>query len=183
MVGSWRTPWTTSVAISSCHRVGVPVEQSGGHGPLQVEVGVVLPGEADAAEHLDAVLRTAVGRFGPECGGDGDRERRALVVAIERAGGIPRRGASRLERTQHVGAPVLHGLELSDGPTELLALAGIGGGRLDAPCRRADALGRDEQRGERLDGTVGAGERVGWIDGDAVRDHATGAARPVDAGQ
>ena len=36
-------------------------ELAGRHGPLQVEVGVVLPGEADPSEYLDALLG-AVGR-------------------------------------------------------------------------------------------------------------------------
>src|SRR5579883_3447414 len=37
--------------------VGTAEELPGGDRPLEVEVGVVLPGEADAAEELYAVLR------------------------------------------------------------------------------------------------------------------------------
>ena len=41
-----------------------------GHGPLQVEVGIVLPGEADAPEQLDALLGAVRGR--PQGHGAGD---------------------------------------------------------------------------------------------------------------
>ena len=45
-------------------RLAAAEQQPRGGRPLQVEVGVVLPREADAAEHLDAVLGRAVGRVG-----------------------------------------------------------------------------------------------------------------------
>ena len=55
--------------------VGGPAEAGGQHerAPV-VDVGVVLPGEADAAVHLDAVLRAVLGGDGCERGGDGGGE-------------------------------------------------------------------------------------------------------------
>ena len=48
---------------------------------------------------------------------------------------------------QHVGHPVLDPLELADRPAELLAGAGVLGGRVDAPPGTADGFGRqDDER-------------------------------------
>ena len=61
---------------------------AGGHGPAQEQVGVVLPGEADAAVHLDAAL----GAVGEGLGGDGAGDGRGegdLVVGA-RPGRRPR---------------------------------------------------------------------------------------------
>ena len=61
---------------------------AGGHGPAQEEVGVVLPGEADAAVHLDAAL----GAVGEGLGGDGAGDGRGQgdLVVVARPGRRPR---------------------------------------------------------------------------------------------
>ncbi len=155
--------------------------------PLQVEVGVVLPGEADAAEHLDAVLGGAVGGLGGE--GAGDRGGEGRLVAPD---GGPRRvpgcRPGLLEGAQHVGAPVLHPLELTDRSAELLAHERVLGRGGDAPRRHADALGGQEHGGQTPDArgagrarheAVGGRPRAGrpgrWPPGGSGR--ATGPAR------
>ena len=99
-----------------------------------VDVGVVLPGEADAAVHLDAVLGAAL---------RGDRRKRrgnrrgelesavfrvAFAGLVDGAGGVPHRRGGPLGVGDHLGTLVLDGLELSDRPAELLADLGV--------CRR-----------------------------------------------
>ena len=133
-----------------------------GHRAPQVEVGVVLPGEADAAEHLDAVL----GDPGEGVEGDGagrhHREVAAVGVRIvEGEGGVPRHRAGLLEGDEHVGAAVLHALELADRPAELLPILGVGGRGVDAPGRGAGGLGRGEGDPQLLDGRRGRGSGAG----------------------
>ena len=147
----------------------------------------MLPREADATEHLDAVLGALEERGRGERAGD----RRA---ASERSAGVvggpsrvPRDGARLLEREQHVGTPVLHALELTDRPAELLAHLRVLRRRLDAPRRAAGTFRRDEREREVGDRrAVGVGEEarsvprrrvdVGdaprRVDADARRDRA-----------
>ena len=54
------------------------------HRPAQVEVGVVLPREADAAEHLDAVLGDVRERIGRDGAGRSRGERHLGGVAVGR---------------------------------------------------------------------------------------------------
>jgi len=144
-------------------------------------VGVVLPREADAAEHLDGVLGALEGGRGHQRGRHGGSQRRLGRVATP--GGVPHRGAGVFEGAQHVGTAVLHGLELADHPTELLALAGVGGGGLDAPPHQPDRLGGQQHRGQladpdrivdRTEPPVGGHRRVG-------HRHAGQAPRGIDA--
>ena len=109
----------------------------------------MLPREADAAERLHAVL--AVGERGIE------RERGAAAAIANcrrcrgrrpRARRVPHRRARELGARQHVGAAVLHALELPDRPAELHAHLRVLGRRVDAPLRDADRLGRREHRGQ-----------------------------------
>ncbi len=67
-------------------------------GPLEVQVGRVLPGEADAAVQLDAFLRrrhrgVAAGRLG-----QGDRDRGVRVVVGQAGGGVPGGGPGQGDR-------------------------------------------------------------------------------------
>ena len=64
------------------------------------------------------------------------------------------RGAGELHARQHLGAPVLHTLELSDRPTELHAHLGVLGRGVDAPLRDADRLGREQRRREQTRSSV-----------------------------
>ena len=98
----------------------------------------MLPREADAAEHLDRAAaelreRLARERLGHRC----------RAVRLGRVGvvGGPARvvagGATELERAQHVGAEMLHGLERSDRMAERDALLRVLDRELErAPRRR-----------------------------------------------
>lgn len=120
-----------------------------GGGPPQVDVGVVLPGEAHPAQHLDGPVGRLDVPVEGERGGQVDRELArpaGRAVMVERGDGVPGGGHRLVGRHQHVGQPVLHALELPDGPTELLAGPGVLGGGLEAPA--GAARGRRGQNGE-----------------------------------
>ena len=127
--------------------------------PAVVDVRVVLPGEADAAVHLDAILRAALG--GSRCqrrrhrGGELDFERRVPIVLagfVDRAGGIPHGRGGPLGVGDHLGALVLDGLELTDRPAELLADLGVLRGRVGGPACDADGLGGQQRGYQRVRG-------------------------------
>ncbi len=121
--------------------------------PPVVQVGVVLPGVADAAENLDALMRAADGRVhrhhrghcGGELGG------RAEAGAGQRGSGVPGRGGGLLGGGEHPGAAVLDRLELADRPAELMAHLGVAGGGGDRPVRDAARLGPEQGRRQRAD--------------------------------
>ena len=128
--------------------VGVEEVEQGG-GPAHVEVGVVLPGDGDAAVHLGVEVGAQVGgRARPAW----RRPRRRSVswsppVAAARAASHTARGG-QLGGHDHVGAVVLDRLVHGDDPAELHALLGVGGGQLGALAGQADGLGRQDHAGE-----------------------------------
>ena len=69
--------------------------------------------------------------LGRQCRGDRGRElesgffRTGFAVFVDRAGGVPYRRGGALGVRDHLGALVLDGLELADGPAELLADLGV----------------------------------------------------------
>ena len=108
----------------------------------------MLPGEADAAVHLDAVLGASLG--GGRCEGGGHR-RGELVTGffvvpvllgrlVQSAGRIPHCGGCPHGGGEHLGAAVLDGLELADRPAELLADLRVLRGGVGGPAREADRL-------------------------------------------
>ncbi len=115
----------------------------------------MLPGETDAAVHLDAILRAVLRGGGCQCRGDRGSEfesdflRTGFAVLVDRAGGVPYRGSGSLGVRDHLGALVLDGLELADGPAELLADLGVCGGGVGTPARDADGLGGQQRRHQR----------------------------------
>src|SRR3954452_5387766 len=122
-----RCVWSTRPSRSDLKQVGEPAamvaggaeHQAVGLGPFEVQVGRVLPGEADAAVHLD-VLRGAVQervsapRFGQRRGQRQLGARAANGDAACIGGG----GPGRLDGQQHVGTLVLDRLEAADGAPE-----------------------------------------------------------------
>ena len=127
---------------------GVAEEELGRLGPLEVQVGRVLPGEADAAVDLDVLgggVEVGLGAVG--LGQAGDRGQ--LVVELGRApGGVVGGGLGRLDLEQHVGALVLDGLEGADGATELHAVLGVLHRHLEHELGAADLLGGEADSGE-----------------------------------
>ena len=135
-----------------CHRVEVdmqvPAHPSGGefHDPAQpaapsaeelrdgvgapqIEVGVVLPGDADPAQHLDAVFGVILRRPDPRRRRDSRRQRQLLVdITPCRRGRIRSRDRDLLGTQQHLSAEVLDSLETADRPAELLSYFGVFGG-------------------------------------------------------
>ena len=84
--------------------LGGAEQQLVGLGPLEVEVGRVLPGHAEAAVQLHGLL----GRVHREVGAEGlrhrDRDVRVGVVGGERRGGVAGRGVG-LTRPRRTGRP------------------------------------------------------------------------------
>ena len=174
--------------------VGGAAERGGQHdGAPVVHVGVVLPGEADAAVDLDAVLGAVLGGDGGEGRGDGGGELEgaglltvvltASAFLVDGAGGIPHRGGGAFGFGDHVGALVLDGLELADRATELFPDLGVGRGGVGGPPRNADALCREQRRDQRSGHRlrqVGQHAVVGHL--DAVGAHVRDGAQRVDGG-
>ncbi len=142
-----------------------PPTQGGGNpvGPTQVQVRVVLPGDADAAEHLDAVL--GVGLRGRHPRGDGNR-RRDGQLPILGVGGRGLRSIGRGDRgllgtQQHLGAQMLDGLETADRLAELLTHLGVFGGGVQGPAGHTGGLGGQDRGDQVLDPTCGHRQRGG----------------------
>ncbi len=115
----------------------------------QIQMGVVLPGDADAAEHLDAVLGVGLAAL------DAGRPQ-ATAAAMENcvvvAGATAARATSAaatddlLRAQQHLGAHVLDRLEAADGLAELLAHLGVVIRRLQRPPRQPAASAARRRR-------------------------------------
>ncbi len=73
------------------------------------------------------------------------------IVPVERRRRVPGHRPDLLQPDQHVGTPVLHGLELPDRPPELPPLPRVGRGGLDAPGRPARSLRRRQHHADGLD--------------------------------
>src|SRR5215813_1041642 len=98
---------------------GVSVERLQGLRPLEVEMEVVLPGEADAAVHLDGVPRDVARRLAhvglADRGGHGG----VLRAGIERPRRVVDGGMRLLGGHEHVGAAVTDRLERANRLSEL----------------------------------------------------------------
>ena len=114
-------------------------------GAAEIQVGVVLPREADAAVHLDVELRGLVGRGQRERGRHGRGQRQLLAPFLGGPGGIPHGRGGELGRHEHVGAVVLDGLEGADRPAELHAHLGVRRGLLGALGGDAGGLGGEDE--------------------------------------
>ena len=135
-----------------------------GEGPSQVEVGVVLPGEADARPAPGCSPwpptrrpRRRWPRRRPWPGGPRRRGARARRAPRAASHATPRACSSR---TSMSAQRCFTRLELPDGPAELPATGGVGGGGVDAPRRAPAALGRSQHDTELLHRrAVDAGQR------------------------
>ncbi len=105
-------------------------------------MGVVLPGEPDAAVDLDALRGAAEEGLRAVRLRDGRRRRELRVVArVGHAGGVVRGRSRRLDRHEHVRKLVLDRLEGADRAAELHAGLGVFGGHLEAALGSAKRLG------------------------------------------
>ncbi len=152
MCSSRRTPSRVSAATRRSHARPAAEELRNAVGPAQIQMRVVLPGDADAAEHLNAVLGVGLGGSIAGRGRDGRGDRQLAVVV---AGGSGRGGrrASAATATcsraqQHLGAHVLDRLEAADRLAELLAHLRVLGGGLQRPAGQPGGLGRQHRRGQ-----------------------------------
>src|ERR1700756_3484551 len=111
---------------------------------------VVLPGAADAAEHLNAIFDVGLRRGDAGARRQGRRNRVLVGVGIRRgAGGIgggPPRPLGLLGAAQHLRTKVLDGLEAADRLAELLAHLGVGDRGVQRPSGHAGGLGRPHRR-------------------------------------
>ena len=129
-------------------RVGALDQRPQADRAAQVEVGVVLVGEADPAEDLDARLGVVDSAVEAGHRGDVDGERPLVVpTVVVREGDfrdVPGGGRDRLGGLQHLCAQVLDRLEGADLLTELLAHLGVVDRRLEAPAGQPGGLGGGE---------------------------------------
>src|SRR5262245_49317212 len=78
--------------------------------PLEEEVQVELPGEADPAVHLDRVAADLARRLGDERLRDRGGDVAVLGLGVERPGRVVGRRVRVLDLVEHLGAHVLDGL-------------------------------------------------------------------------
>ncbi len=140
---------------------------TGGQRPLEVQVGIVFPGEPDPSQDLDAVLghvdRCVQGDGAGSGGGEcalvpgrgarpsrirGPRRSRHRQSRVQRKGCIPRQSGHLLATDHHVGQTVFHRLELPDGTAELTTDLGVLGGRLETPPDDPGELGSGQRQGQ-----------------------------------
>ncbi len=126
---------------------GVEVVEQG-RGAAHVEVGVVLPGDGDAAMDLGVEVGAQIGgRRGQRRGHRGGIGE--LVPAGRRGpGSVPHGTRRQLGGDRHVGAVVLHRLVHGDRAPELDALLGVLGPHLRALPGDADRVGRQDHPGQ-----------------------------------
>ena len=140
-------------------RLGGAEQQRVGLGPLEVQVGGVLPGHAETAVELDRLLGRVHRGLAAEGGRDRDRDRGVGVVGGQRGCGVAGRRVGLLDLGVEVGEPVLEGLEAADDAAELTPLLQVGDRGLQRPAGDPDLLG-GEQAGAGQQGPVDRGGRV-----------------------
>src|SRR5271156_3347951 len=127
-------------------RGGATEERAIGGGPLDEEMAVVLPGEADTTEGLDGLATdealTIVGRGL----GHGDSSGPVRRVLIDGGDGEVAQGACPLDGEEHVAHLVLDRLEGADRDAELLAVLDVGQQQLEKGVAGADRLEREPDR-------------------------------------
>ena len=160
---------------------GAAEELAQRQGPAQVQVGVVFPGEADAAEDLDAVLGVVHRVVQRQRGGGRGGERVLVGCVVGGAGGVPGQGGGTLGPAGHGGAEVLDRLERADRAAELAADPGVAGRRGAAPGGHPGGFG-GEQGGSQVADALG-GQVEGPVREDAVEPDGGQVAGEVDRGE
>src|SRR5262249_36600425 len=148
----------------------VAVERLQGLRPLEIEMEVVFPGEADAAVDLDGVPRDVARRLTHVGLADRGGHRGVLRAGVERPRRVVDRGMRVLGCHEHVGAAVADRLERADRLSELLAHLRVLHAHVETASRGAQHLGRGADGGstkERLE----QGPRAAGLADDGVRLH------------
>ena len=118
-------------------------------GPTEVQVRVVLPGDPDSAEHLNAVLDVGLRGLDPDARGDSRGNGQLAVIAVScGAGSIGGGHRHLLGAAQHLGAQVLDRLEAADRLAELLTHLGVGDGGIQRPSGDSRRFGGQHSRGQ-----------------------------------
>ena len=117
-------------------------------GTPQVQMGVVLPGDADAAEHLDAVLRVGLGGVDRLRGGDRRGDGQLIGITADGRRRVGGRHRDPPGAQQHLGTKVLDRLEAADRFAELFADLGVPGGGLQCPSGDTGRFGGQQGGGE-----------------------------------
>ena len=171
MCSSRRTPCCVSTATRRSQRDAAAEELRNAVRPTQIQMRVVLPGDADTTEHLDAVLGVGLGEFDARGRRDGSGDRQLRIVGvIGCAGRVTCGHRDLLGAQQHLRAHVLDRLEAADRLAELLANLRVFGGGLQCPSRQPGGLGGLHRRGKVLD----ASPRYGKYLGGGVGEHDPG---------
>src|ERR1700761_4871368 len=165
------------VAVRSAQK-RVPAQQ-----PLEIQLGVVLPGVADAAEDLNGVVANA-----GQSPGERFRAHRGHMpfVAITGVGspqGVDHPAAGEFNRFEHVDAEVLDRLESTDRLAELATHLGVFDGQLQDRARGTERVGGPGDGhviDERLDGIRRRGGQT--LRGCVVEGDAKALAGLVDSG-
>src|ERR1700685_2145221 len=110
------------------------------HGSLEVEVGTVFPGEADATVDLNGLRRDLAEDVRAIRLGQARGRRQVGFVEFRRPRRVVNHGGSRLDRYEHVRAAMFYRLEAADRPAELHPRPGVIDARLQAQPSRADML-------------------------------------------
>ena len=115
--------------------------------PAQEQVQVVLPGESDAAVHLERGACDRAGR-GFRIGDGRRRGARPRLVGrtVQRQRGRPECSPTGLHAESHVRTVMFDGLERTDRGAELFALHRIGHRHLQQACRAAQSVERPVYR-------------------------------------
>src|SRR5262245_2978107 len=130
--------------------LGIPEPRAIEHAPLEPDLDVAFPGEADPAVELHGGARGLEGAVGDVRLREGRAALRVAGGAVLRVGRVPDEGPHRLDLAGEVREPVLHRLELRDRLAELLALSRVGERELEELLRGAEGVGR-EQHEPRVD--------------------------------
>src|SRR5678815_5301328 len=116
-------------------------------GALEVEVEIVLPGEADAAVHLYGFAAHLARRLADVGLADRGGDRGVLRPRLERPGRVVDGGVAVLHLHQHLRALVANGLEGADELPELLAHLSVAHRHVERAASRAQHLRRGAHGG------------------------------------
>ena len=131
--------WTAMVSRATRARCtcGLPEQRLAHLRPAHVELQVVLPGVAEAAEQLDPVAADQALAVAGSHLGHRRRRPRPLVALGEGEGGVLAERPPPLDGDERIHGQVLHGLEAADRHAELVAVLDVDQHQLEHPLAGA----------------------------------------------